>query len=594
MLFFRRLSLCLVLISILSSVFFVSLFTKYFIRNDHHHYHKYRHENKKQSNSEILDESLSFDELHTNSIQIGNHPLALYVHFDLKGAAPKSSYFEKLFPLLHQWGVKGICMEYEDMFPFDGIVSSIKHKQAYTKYEIKRINQLAKQNQLDVMPLLQTYGHLEFLLKLDEFRDLREDIKYPQVITPCINKTYTILYSMIDQYLELHPNIHYLHIGHDEVYYFLTNPACQEFQRLTGIQTQYDLFAYHLNKIVKYIKQQSPNIVLFIWHDVLQNLNLQILQKYDLINLINPVLWSYREDIQVEGFVSGSQADLFGQYQILWGATAFKGATHETATISDVKHYYENQISWIKQLQISLPTKWKNFNGVILTGWSRYDHFLSLCELLPYSIPSMLFSISAWYQQFQNLPQDNLIPDQLLDYVQKQLECSTALHLNVQDHLSMKPIPKCKFPGADIYESMILLSRLWNQVEEVESFVKKYVTDLHIKYNYIHVKRGEECLERLTPVIYSLKDFMDSFMKSMNEVFPPEVAIEWLETYFMQRFNSINKRYEFIRRTIREQKSWLVRPITKYRQSVEYKIIICDKYICKYSYVNNCCIIEQQ
>jgi hexosaminidase len=49
-------------------------------------------------------------------------------------------------------------MEYEDMFPFDGIVSSVKHKQAYTKDDIEKINQLAKDNDLDVMPLLQTYG----------------------------------------------------------------------------------------------------------------------------------------------------------------------------------------------------------------------------------------------------------------------------------------------------------------------------------------------------------------------------------------------------------------------------------------------------
>jgi len=184
---------------------------------------------------------------------------------------------------------------------------------------------------------------LEFLLKVKEFSHLRENPKYPQVITPCINKTYTVLFTMIDQYLSLHPNIRFLHIGHDEVYYFLTNPACAKFQRLTGVQTQYDLFAYHLNIIAKYIKKKSPNLILFIWHDVLQNLNFETLQKYNLINLINPVLWSYREDMSVEGFTMDLQADLFGQYKTLWGATAFKGATNEIATISDVKHYYESQ-----------------------------------------------------------------------------------------------------------------------------------------------------------------------------------------------------------------------------------------------------------
>ncbi|CAF1083688.1 unnamed protein product [Adineta ricciae] len=548
---FRRLTHSLIVVFVLTLVLILSVFTKIFFQANHHH----------SSHSAILEKIVDSNDQQFDIIQIDNHPLAFYVHFDLKGAAPKVSYFEKLFPLLHQWGVKGICMEYEDMFPFDGIVRSIKHKQAYTKEDIETINQLAKDNRLDVMPLLQTYGHLEFLLKLNEFSDLRENPKYPQVITPCVDRTYTVLYSMIDQYLKLHPDIRFFHIGHDEVYYFLTHPACAEFQRATGIQNQYELFAYHLNKIVSYIKKRSPNIELLVWHDVLQNLNLQMLQRYNFLNSIHPVLWSYREDMQVEGFVIGSQADLFGQYKSLWGATAFKGATHEIATISDVKHYYENQVSWIKQLQTYHRTKWRNFHGVILTGWSRYDHFLSLCELLPYSIPSMLFSIAAWHKQFQSLPRNQNLPHQLQNYVQQQLQCSSALHLNTQDHFSTKPIPKCRFPGAGVYESLISLGRIWNQVEQAESFVNKYVTDLHVKYNYIHVKRGEECLEVLRPAIHALQSFINLFIHSMNEVFPEQVAIEWLETYFMQRYNLVYRRYEFIQRAVREQKSWDTRPI---------------------------------
>jgi len=187
-------------------------------------------------------------------------------------------------------------------------------------------------------------GHLEFLLKLEEFRDLREDPRYPQVISPCINKTYSIVFTMIDQYLNLHPNMRLFHIGHDEVYYFLTNPACQELKRITGIQSQYDLFAYHLSIIANYIRGKNPDLMLFIWHDVLQNLDLQLLLKYNLTNIVNPVLWSYREDVSVEGFITSTQSNLFGLYKSLWGASAFKGATHEIATISDVKHYYESKI----------------------------------------------------------------------------------------------------------------------------------------------------------------------------------------------------------------------------------------------------------
>ena len=195
------------------------------------------------------------------------------------------------------------------------------------------------------MIFLSFVGHLEFLLKVEAFSELRENPRYPQVITPCINKTYSVLFTMIDQYLNLHPDMRLFHIGHDEVYYFLTNPACEEFKRATGIKDQYELFAHHLRIIANYIRSKNPDIMLFVWHDVLQNLPMEIILKYSLTTLVNPVLWSYREDVGVEGFINGPQSNLFGLFKSLWGASAFKGATNEIATISDVKHYYESNFS---------------------------------------------------------------------------------------------------------------------------------------------------------------------------------------------------------------------------------------------------------
>lgn len=120
---------------------------------------------------------------------------------------------------------------------------------------------------------------------------------------------------------------------------------------------------------------------------------------------------------------------------------------------------------------------------------------------------------------------------------------------------------RCKYPGYDVYHALISLPALWTEVQRAESFVDKYVTDLHMKFGYIHVKRGEECLEKLKPAVLQLKRFVTSFRKAMDEVFPSQVAVEWLETYFMKNYRAVVKRYHFIQRAVQEQKAWSPRPI---------------------------------
>ena len=77
-------------------------------------------------------------------------PRRRVVHLDLKGAPPKMSYLEYLFPLVKSAGATTLLIEYEDMFPFWGEIRNLSALNAYTKEDVRDILDMAKKNKLEV------------------------------------------------------------------------------------------------------------------------------------------------------------------------------------------------------------------------------------------------------------------------------------------------------------------------------------------------------------------------------------------------------------------------------------------------------------
>lgn len=147
-------------------------------------------QNKNQEVAVSPVKTSSYDDLLKNMERI--------VHLDLKGAPPKPDYFKKFIPFIKEHGATGILLEYEDTFPFTGRLEEARHGRAYTLQDVEMIKQLAKENDLTIMPLVQTYGHLEWLLKIKSFAHLREDERFPQVISPCLPESYTVIYGNLN------------------------------------------------------------------------------------------------------------------------------------------------------------------------------------------------------------------------------------------------------------------------------------------------------------------------------------------------------------------------------------------------------------
>ena len=47
--------------------------------------------------------------------------------------------------------------------------------------------------------------------------------------------------------------------------------------------------------------------------------------------------------------------------------------------------HLDNQIAWLDAMK-EQSSNFKKIRGLVITGWQRYDHLGTLCELLPVSL----------------------------------------------------------------------------------------------------------------------------------------------------------------------------------------------------------------
>lgn len=75
-----------------------------------------------------------------------------------------------------------------------------------------------------------------------------------------------------------------------------------------------------------------------------------------------------------------------------WAASAFKGAFGERLLLPDLERHEANHAAWMGVVAReggaggAAVKRSGFFRGIALTGWSRYDHFAVLCELVSLTI----------------------------------------------------------------------------------------------------------------------------------------------------------------------------------------------------------------
>ncbi|XP_034938120.1 hexosaminidase D-like isoform X2 [Chelonus insularis] len=475
------------------------------------------------------------------------------VHLDLKGAPPVMDYYRYLFKVFKDLGATGILIEYEDMFPYKGKLKDISAENCYSKADVMTIENLAKENGLIVIPLVQTFGHLEFILKLDAYKNYREVMRYPQVVCPTYNGTQDLIREMIDQVINAHPNIKYLHIGADEVYYIGECSRCLD-EMVKRQWSKKKLFLNHVESIVRYIKNKYPHITVLMWDDEFRDITPEEIFKSGLNKLIEPVIWKYTSDLSTT-LVDQLWENYAAVWPEVWIATAFKGATKPDRYYTDILYHIENHQRWLEIIdKYSHQIK---FKGAILTGWQRYDHFSVLCELLAPALPSLAANLAILRASNVN----NFISELPSEAVEA-LDCQSTVSLTIPEpHYGWT---KCKFRGVEIYSVILRLFGLnqeINQMEQDNTF-KGWLKPYNVKYKFSNPSHVERAVTDLNKFKMELLYIEKEMQSAMSGIYDNYTFTEWIETYVAPLNDKINSLWD-AKESILEKNSWPRRPLQK-------------------------------
>lgn len=428
------------------------------------------------------------------------------------------------------------------MFPYDGILKNIKAKNAYTSEEIKEIVQHAEDLKLEVIPLIQTFGHVEFVLKHKEWTKLREVPTSPQALCPSRNSSLEFIAEVVKQVyfkkinnifqgtkfhflkiLHAHPNSKFLHIGCDEVYQMGECELCR-------LELHETLFLKHIRNIASIVHRRWPKIQLIMWDDMLRHLTQQTMIDMKLGEIVEPMVWVYVEDIYrfVQPQIWEKYAAVF---KTAWAASAFKGAFGETLIVPESKRHLENNLRWLEVMSQQSALFKRGFRGIALTGWQRYDHFAVLCELLPAGLPSLALSLLAVSNGYFN----SSLKIPLLTYLscpqQSSLRNSPFINLDADPYLWDK-LGRCMFPGSPFFR---FTYRLHSSESETHEFLrttkrhKGWMTDYNVRHNYSLPLRVDELTADLPRVYHGVTSLIRSAVDSMVDIFDEYTIAEWIE-----------------------------------------------------------------
>ncbi|MEI8311630.1 MAG: family 20 glycosylhydrolase, partial [Verrucomicrobiota bacterium] len=182
----------------------------------------------------------------------------LIYHVDLKRAMWRLDYLTEFVSRLQKRGFSAVLLEIEDKFRFANHPALV-HPDAPSHGEWKAWAQGCRASGLEVIPLVQSLGHMEFVLRHPEYAHLREAPNLTAHLDPTNPQSLPFVRELIDEVIEVFSPGGHFHIGGDETSHLGRSTRLKD-------EPMEALYLRQIRPILQHVSKHGLRPLL--WHDM--------------------------------------------------------------------------------------------------------------------------------------------------------------------------------------------------------------------------------------------------------------------------------------------------------------------------------------
>ena len=216
-----------------------------------------------QSLEQLLEDANDY-KMSIPACKITDYPVLSYraVHFDVKHHLDYMNYYYESIDRLARYKINAVVFEFEDKLRYQR-QPLVGAPQSISIDEMAALTRYARERHIEITPLVQGLGHATFILKHQEYANLRELPWNRWAFCPLHEGTYQVLFDLYRDAIEATPGSKYLHIGGDEIGNIGLCPRCKPTADKEGMMS---LNLYWLKRVCQFAAEN--NRIPIFWDDM--------------------------------------------------------------------------------------------------------------------------------------------------------------------------------------------------------------------------------------------------------------------------------------------------------------------------------------